>query len=253
MLQLDDDGQRRWFPPSAPPLTPPSPLEGFGANRWEEREFLARPPPVPAFLEPPQPPSDFQQYPGAFYGTVPPPRPPVAFVARPVHDRPLTFHRSVDISTGRSSYSLGWAFSAMARFMLLLLFNGANGVLALVGAAAVWAGVLLSIAMLPLCGFGIVLFHTMMNVACYICQADVVLHNVVADADHKIRFPRPTDEYESLLPIRATRPGRSALEWGEQGVQSSLRFEKTLHEPSPRAVLAIIYLTTVAAYCGGTP
>lgn len=142
----------------------------------------------------------------------------------------------------------------MARFMLLLFFDAANGVLGLCGAVVVWAGVLLSIATLPLCGFGIVIFHSLLRLACYLCQVDVVIHNTVADADHKITFvssPYFGSERESLLPTRAItrRPADSFYDWRlDHG--PALRFERTLYEPSPRSILATIYFGTVKLALG---
>jgi hypothetical protein len=140
----------------------------------------------------------------------------------------------------------------MARFMLLLLFDGANGVLGLCGAVIVWAGLLLSAASLPLCGFGIVLFHSLLRVACYLCQVDVVVHNAMTDPDHKITFE--TGPYfaggdrESLLPTRLTvrRHGGAFDDWR----LARYRFERTLYEPSPRSILAIIYFGTVKLALG---
>lgn len=266
MLALDDERESdaeaergsRWFPPSAPPYSPtPGEAVAWGAAS------SSQPQPQPLYSRPPPVIYSYRQYPGVAYGygsTGAPPHPgQPTFVAQRVGPPPV-YVPEVPPPPRRSSprgYNVAWAFSALARFMVLLVFDTANGALGICGAAIVWSGALLTLATLPLCGVGIVMFHSLLRVVCYLCQADAVLYNVVSDSHRRIVFApdwnATHDEHESLLPIRIAgrRPLQHYFSSGFTGwIDERPRFEKTLSRASPRSILAAIYFATLKPLLG---
>jgi hypothetical protein len=129
----------------------------------------------------------------------------------------------------------------------LAVYHVANAALACAAACVVWLGLALSLAMLPLCGFGVVVFNVTVRTAFYLSEFDAKFHNTITTAeDEIITFP-DDGERRPLLPLYD--PARPTTATASQVPRP--RFARgELSRLSPRALLLFVYFGVVKLLIG---
>ncbi|TMW56899.1 hypothetical protein Poli38472_002824 [Pythium oligandrum] len=200
--------------PSAPPLSPSTQAECFPSDERDEPSYTTSLH-VEMNISSLSAPTDSQMH-------------------RPGHSH---LHSTDRRPAGFSMWETLWTIARV------LSFHVANIVLAFSSTMVVIVGVALTVALLPFCCFGVVIFRVLLRVAASLCLADAMLHNFLVDDEDKIQFPSPDDERQPLLPV--FQPHVIVY-----GVDQRPRFDAAIDQFSARAGFALVYLGSVKCVLG---
>lgn len=154
--------------------------------------------------------------------------------------RAASSEHKTETRLGRPSHAVALA---LRRIPLLLAFHALNSVLGVLACVTVVIGATLSVAFLPLCGFGVVVFQVLVLATEKLAQLDVTVANLVVcigesdgteAANDRLRVhPAITSEFTLRLDACARR------------VSDKNPIASPRSTASPQTLLAMVYFATV--------